>query len=179
MGERYDKTRELASFAEGIADEEREPVVVVAGCGTATTVDELREYGVAAYGFDTSRSILDAAGEPTREHLLEADLRDGDLVESLREAFGIDEIDVFVTECMLSFLDVDEANRALARIRETSGVGVLVHQVRTDPPAAAQKGEIDATIRSPGEWRAACDPEGADIWRDAMGRLELPVDGAE
>ncbi|SEQ95641.1 class I SAM-dependent methyltransferase [Natrinema salaciae] len=177
MGERYDKIRELASFAETVADADRAPVVVVAGCGTATTVEALRERDVAAYGFDTSQSILETAAEPTREFLVEADLRDDDLVDTLRETFDIDEIDVLVTECMLSFVPVDEAESALARIRETNGVGVLLHQVRSDPPAAAQKGEIDATILSPSEWRAACDPAGADVWRDAMERLDLPDDG--
>ncbi|WP_222920155.1 methyltransferase domain-containing protein [Natrinema sp. SYSU A 869] len=174
MGERYDKERELAAFAEFVADADREPVVVVAGCGAGATVESLREYDVAAYGFDASQSILETAAPSTREWLLEADIRDEDLVTSLREAFGIDEIDIFVTECMLSFLDVDEATAALARIRETNGVGVVLHLVRIDPPVAAQEGEIDATILPPAEWQAACDPDGADIWRDALERLDLP-----
>lgn len=174
MGERYDRERELAAFAEFVADADREPVVVVAGCGAGATVESLREHDVAAYGFDASRSILKTAPPSTRERLLEADIRDEGLVASLREAFEIDEIDVFVTECMLSFLTVDEATAALGRLRSSSGVGAVLHLIRIDPPVAAQEGDIDATVLPPAEWRAACDPDGADIWRDAMERLDLP-----
>lgn len=174
MGERFDKISELAAFAEAVADAEREPVVVIAGCGAGTTVEQLCEHDVAAYGFDASQSVLETAVPQIRERLLEADIRDEGLIASLREAFGIDAIDVFVTECMLSFLSLEEAREMLARIRETDGVGTLVHQVRIDPPVAAQEGEIDATILSPAEWRAECDPDGEDIWRDALERLDLP-----
>lgn len=179
MGERFDKERELAAFTEAVADAERAPVVVVAGCGAGATVEQLREYDVAAYGFDASRSVLETAEPRTRERLLEADIRDEDLIQSLREAFEIDAIDVFVTECMLSFLTLEEARETLARIRETDGVGTLIHQVRIDPPVAAQEGEIDATILPAAEWRAACDPDGEDIWRDALERLDLPRTDAE
>ncbi|MBZ6494797.1 class I SAM-dependent methyltransferase [Natrinema longum] len=179
MGERYDSVRELATVADSRVDAERAPVVVIAGCGAGTTVAQLREYDVDAYGFDSSPTVLETAPSPVRERLLEADLRDEDLVASLREAFGIDEIDVFVTESLLSFLTIEEATTALARIRETDGVGTLVHQVRIDPPVAAQEGEIDVTIMPPAEWQAACDPDGEDVWRDPMERLDLPPDGTD
>ncbi|QCS43923.1 methyltransferase domain-containing protein [Natrinema versiforme] len=179
MGERFDKVREIATFAEAVADADREPVVVVAGCGAGATVEGLREHGVTAYGFDASQSILETAEPEIRERLLEADIRDEDLIQSLREAFEIDVIDVFVTECMLSFLTLEEARETLARIRETDGVGTLIHQVRIDPPVAAQEGEIDAMILPPAEWQAACDPDGEDIWRDALERLDLPRTDAE
>ncbi|ELY82590.1 class I SAM-dependent methyltransferase [Natrinema pallidum] len=174
MGENHDRVRALAAFAAFVADGDREPVVVVAGCGAGATVAELRADDVAAYGFDASPSILETAAPSTRERLLEADVRDDDLVASLREAFGIDEIDVFVTECMLSFLTVEEATAALDRLRSHDRVGTLLHLVRIDPPVAAQDGAIDATILPPAEWQAACDPDGQDIWRDAIGPLDLP-----
>ncbi|ELY65024.1 methyltransferase domain-containing protein [Natrinema versiforme] len=179
MGERFDNVRELAAFAKAVADAEREPVVVVAGCGAGATVKRLCEHDVAAYGFDASGSVLETAEPQVRERLREADIRDEDLIPSLREAFGIDAIDVFVTECMLSFLSLGEAKETLARIRETDGVGTLIHQVRIDPPVAAQEGEVDATILPPAEWQAECDPDDEDVWRDAMERLDLPRTEAE
>ncbi|MDF9747581.1 class I SAM-dependent methyltransferase [Natrinema salsiterrestre] len=179
MGERYDEVGELASFAGTVATAERDPVVVIAGCGAGATIEGLREHDVAAYGFDTSRSALDAMDEATREWAIEADLRDDDLVASLREAFGIDGIDVFVTECVLSFLTVEEATDALAGIRDTDGVGVLAHRVRIDPPIAAQNGDIDATVLPPAKWQAACDPADADIWRDGLEQWKLPPSGTD
>ncbi|MFC6716427.1 class I SAM-dependent methyltransferase [Natrialbaceae archaeon GCM10025810] len=175
MIESYDDTEELADFAAAVAGDDRAPVVVIAGCGTAPTVTGLRERGVDAYGFDAEPEILETADPATREFLVEADLRDEALLETLRDAFGIDEIDLFVTECMLSFLTVDEARTALARIREAPGVGRLVHRVRMDPPVSAQLGEIDVTILTPEEWREACDPDGADVWRDGFEPWNLPT----
>lgn len=175
MLESYDETRELAEFATAVAEGDRRPVVVVAGCGTATTVGGLRERGVDAYGFDAEGEILETADPSTRAHLLEADLRDEDLLETLEEAFGIDEIDLFVTECVLSFLTVEEARETLGRIRETRGVGRLLHRVRMDAPVSAQLGEIDVTVLTPEEWRDACDPDGEDVWRDGFEPWDLPT----
>ncbi len=174
MTERYDEIGELAAFAEHVTAGDEDPVVVIAGCGKGETVENVRARGVTAYGFDTSGSMLETVEAPTREFLLEADLRDKDLVETLCETFEIDKIDVFLTECMLSFLSVEEAGEALRRIRTAPEVGVLLHKIRLDPPVQAQERMIDATILSPTEWQEACDPDGADIWRDAIERWDLP-----
>ncbi|MCU4925646.1 class I SAM-dependent methyltransferase [Halobacteria archaeon AArc-dxtr1] len=177
MGDTYDETRELAEFAWFVADDDRDPVVLIAGCGSATTVERLRANDVATYGFDASADAVDAVPEATRQWVIQADLRDQDVIETLREAFGVDEIDVLLTECMLSFLGPDEATEALGRIRKHPDIGVLLHKIRTDPPVEAQTGEIDATIMSPREWQAVCDPDEEDVWRDAVGRWELPPCG--
>lgn len=174
MGERHDEAEELADFATLRADPDETPVIVIAGCGTATTVEKLREYGVDAYGFDISSDILDAADEQIREFLTEVDIRDDNLVESLCSEFEVDRIDILVTECMLSFLSVGEAQRTLAQLRDAPNVGVLAHRLQRDAPAAAQEGEIDATLMPLEEWQETCDPNNDDIWRDSLARWNLP-----
>ncbi len=144
------------------------PTVVIAGCGGAQTVTALCEHGIDAYGFDSEPSILATVPGPTRSRLLEADLRDQGVVERLCAHFELERIDLFVTECMLSFLSIEEATTSLERIRNESRVGQLLHRVRLDPPVAAQEGDLEVTILTPEAWQEACDPEGRDRWREAF-----------
>jgi hypothetical protein len=147
------------------------PVVVVAGCGRARTVAALLEHGVDAYGFDVSDAALADADAP-RDRLLQCDLRDADLVARLRERFDVDRIDVLYTEQVLSLLAPATARRVTRRLRAHDAVGHRVHRIASTPPAAAQEGTLDATVRSIPEWRAACDPDGEDVWLSPGRRLE-------
>ncbi len=170
MGTYVSDASALASVATNCT-ERRPPTVVIAGCGGAQTVTALCEHGIDAYGFDSSPSILATVPASTRNRLLETDLREEGVIERLCERFGLEGIDLFVTECMLSFLSVEEAATSLGRIRNEPRVGQLLHRVRLDPPVAAQEGALEVTILTPEAWQEACDPEGHDVWREAFDPL--------
>ncbi|MDQ2049332.1 class I SAM-dependent methyltransferase [Natronolimnohabitans sp. A-GB9] len=162
MGRTVSPTADLARYAAERAAP-AEPTVVVAGCGRADTVAALLEHGIDAYGFDIEVEALDAAAVP-RDRLLECDLREPDLVETLRTQFAIDHVDVCYTEQVLSLLSPDDAERVIERLRAADAIGQCVHRIAAVPPVGAQTGEFEATVRSVGEWQAACDPDGEDVW---------------
>ncbi len=170
MGKHVSDGNALANVATNCT-ERRPPTVVIAGCGGAQTVTALCEHGIDAYGFDRSPSILATVPAPTRNRLLEGDIRDQQLIETLCERFELERIDLFVTECMLSFLSVEEAATSLERIRNEPRVGQLLHRVQLDPPVAAQEGDLEVTILTPEAWQQACDLEERDLWREAFDPL--------
>lgn len=169
MGSRVSPTEELAEYAASRADT-ADPTVVVAGCGRAVTVAELLEHGVDAYGFDIAAEPLAAAAAP-RDRLLQCDLRDPALLERLRSDLGIDHVDVLYTEQVLSLLSPTEADRVTKRLREADAIDRCVHRIAPAAPVGAQTGEIEATVRSVREWRAAVDPNGEDVWLSGADRL--------
>ncbi|ELY60933.1 hypothetical protein [Natronolimnohabitans innermongolicus] len=162
MGSFVSPSAELARYATDRAAPD-DPVVVVAGCGSAGTVADLLERGVDAYGFDLEAEPL-AEADVSSARLHRCDLRDEDLLERLRAAFDIDRIHVCYTERVLSILTPSEAATVTARLRAADAVDHCVHRIAEIPPVGHQRGEFEATIRAPDEWRAACDPDGEDLW---------------
>lgn len=133
--------------------------VVVAGCGYGGSVKKFRDRGHEAYGFDVSTDALSKS--PVPEYVTVSDVRDPGVLSHVRSTYGLSNIDLVVTEKLLSCLEPHEARAACRRLRREADLEHYVMPKHVINPGHHTRLTLE-------EWTELCDPNGHDEWYDAM-----------